>query len=235
MDCAIGLGYGTVLSPFFLILNFDPFISIPSILISQSIAGLIAGYFHHRNGNVRFEPKKDKNNNIRITLVIITFGVISTILSVFLAVNLETIWIKIYITILVAAMGSILLLNRKFLFSWKKVVFFSVLTGINKSFSAGGNVITTGLIISGKNAKNSIAITTVSEAPICICGFVMYALLNGISNVLFPILMTIGAVLAAPLGTFTTMKLNETKARKIIGILTISLAILAFLRSFIWI
>lgn len=230
LDCSLGLGYGTILSPLFLLFGFDPLISIPSILVSQAAAGFLAAYFHHKFGNADFHPK---NKDTKITAVIILAGIIATIVSVFFAININQLYIKIYIGILVSSMGIVLLINKKIVFSWKKIVGTAILTGINKSLSAGGNVVTSGLIISGNDTKRSIAITSFGEAPICICGFITYIILNGLSEPFFPILLTIGAVAATPFGAIGTSKYNASKARKFIGVLTIILGVITLVKIFL--
>ena len=232
LDSSLGMGYGTILSPLLLIFGFDPLIIIPSILISQSLAGFVASIFHHKLGNANFNIKQ---KDLKISLVIITFGLSASILAVFVSISIDIIFIKTYISILVLVVGSILLLNRKFNFSWKKIMGISVISAFNKSLSGGGfgPIVTSGQIISGNDSKCSIGITTFTEAPICICGFITYFLLNGIIDPVIPIIMTFGALLATPLGAFSTMKLNEKKGRKIVGILTIILGVFILFKIFI--
>ncbi|MBD3227047.1 MAG: TSUP family transporter [Candidatus Lokiarchaeota archaeon] len=231
LDCSLGLGYGTILAPLFLLFGINPLISIPSILISQASAGFLAAFFHHKIGNANFHPK---HKDAKITLIIIVASIITSISTVFIAINIHQIYIEIYTGLLVVSMGIILLINRKFEFSWKKIIGTAILTGINKSLSASGNVVTSGLIISGNETKNSIAITSFGEAPICICGFIMYIILNGFLEPLFPIILTIGAVAATPFGAIWTSKFNQNKARKFIGILTVILGILTLIKLCVW-
>ena len=42
IDSAIGMGYGTILSPLLIIMGFDPLVAVPAILLSQAFGGLSA-------------------------------------------------------------------------------------------------------------------------------------------------------------------------------------------------
>ena len=60
VDSALGMGYGTTLTPFLLLLGFEPLQIVPGVLLSQLIAGLLASFAHHSIGNVNFRPKTIK-------------------------------------------------------------------------------------------------------------------------------------------------------------------------------
>ena len=45
LDSSLGMGYGTILSPFLIIAGFDPLLVVPSTLISQALAGLSAAHW----------------------------------------------------------------------------------------------------------------------------------------------------------------------------------------------
>ena len=57
MDSTLGMGYGTMLTPVFLLMGFSPMQIVPAILLSELVSGLLAGFFHHREGNVDLKPK----------------------------------------------------------------------------------------------------------------------------------------------------------------------------------
>ncbi len=232
INSSFGMGYGTILSPLFLILGYDPLIIIPSILISQAIGGLSAAFFHRKFGNVKITLHSDDS---KIASIIILAGIIAAILTVFIAVNIDIVYIKTYIGLLVLLMGIVLLSNKIFVFTWKKIIGISILSAFNKSLSGGGfgPIVTSGQIISGKNTRNSIGITLLTEGPICICGFLTYALLNGFVEPIFPTILILGAVAATPFGAFGIKKFNENKTRKFLGILMIILGTATILRIFL--
>ncbi|MBM3284749.1 MAG: sulfite exporter TauE/SafE family protein, partial [Candidatus Aminicenantes bacterium] len=55
IDSSLGMGYGTTLTPLLMIAGFKPLQIVPSILLSEFITGLLAGFFHHRHKNVNFK------------------------------------------------------------------------------------------------------------------------------------------------------------------------------------
>jgi len=57
MDSTLGMGYGTTLTPLLILLGFEPMQIVPSVLLSELITGLFAGFTHHSVGNVDFRPK----------------------------------------------------------------------------------------------------------------------------------------------------------------------------------
>lgn len=57
IDSSLGMGYGTILTPILLLMNFQPLEVIPAALLSEFITGLVAGFTHHKIGNVNFKPK----------------------------------------------------------------------------------------------------------------------------------------------------------------------------------
>jgi uncharacterized membrane protein YfcA len=57
MDATIGMGYGTTLTPLLLLIGFSPLQIVPSILLSQFIAGIFAATLHQGAGNVSFDFK----------------------------------------------------------------------------------------------------------------------------------------------------------------------------------
>ena len=225
------MGYGTILGPLLIIIGFEPLIVIPSILISQALASLSASVFHHKYKNVRV------HRNVRdgkITFIIIIAGLVATIIAVIFAIRLPKVYLKIYIGFLVLIMGSILLAKSRFNFSWNRITVIGILSGFNKALSGGGfgPIVTSGQVISGNGLKKSVGITTTAEAPICICRFFTYIFLNGFTNFLLPLLLIIGALLATPFGPLKTKNLEESKARKMVGMLIIILGIFTLFKTF---
>ncbi len=248
IDSSLGMMYGTILSPVLIIMGFNPFVVVPSILLSQAVAGFTASIFHNKFANAEFRPKAKNLRKIRgkikelglketakrgftkdfkIVFIISALGVVATILAVLVAVNLPKIVLKIYIAILVLIMGGVLLSKATFRFSWKRMLSIGILSSFNKGLSGGGfgPVVTSGQIIAGNNPKASIAATTLAEAPICLTGFITYALTKGFSAWYFLGLLTLGALAAAPLGALLTSKLNDKLTRPLLGLLAVGLGV----------
>lgn len=232
VDSSLGMGYGTILSPLLIIAGIDPLLVIPSILISQAMAGLSAALFHHRYENVDLRTSR---RDLNIALLIIGVGVSATVCGVFVALNIPISALKTYIGVLVLVMGVIILTGKTFRFSWKRLIGIGALSAFNKSMSGGGfgPVVTCGQIVSGVEVKRSIAITTFTEAPICIVSFLFYMVLGGGIEPLLPIVLTIGAMLATPIGPKGTSIMNTKRALKAVGILTITLGLFTLLKTYV--
>ena len=232
IDSSLGMGYGTLMSPILLILGFDIFLVVPSILFSEMLTGFSASLFHHKFKN--FDLVKEEKNR-KMVIVLSILGVLATILSVFIAVQLPKEFIKLYIGILVIIVGFILLHRKKFKFSWRKMGIIGVLSAFNKSISGGGfgPVVTAGQLVSGRDTKESIGTTTASEFIISVAGFLMYFLLNGLIDFTLAIILAIAGLIATPFGAWGTKKIkNEDVARRLIGIISISLGTFTLIRIF---
>jgi len=158
MDSTLGMGYGTTLTPVFMLMGFSPMQIVPVILLSELISGLLAGFFHHREGNVDLKPKsadifKIRNMlsplgyiesfkktvplHLKIALLLASCSVVGTVAAVFVAVNIPKFWLKLYIGCLVLSMGIVILvcLNKNFRFSWKKITLLGLIASFNKGMS----------------------------------------------------------------------------------------------------
>ena len=257
IDSSLGMMYGTLLSPILLIAGFEPIVVVPAILFSQTIGGLTSSKFHHKYKNTNFSLKrknpkfiikkifelglletfkKGTTRDFRIGSFISIFGVIATFVSVVIAINIPKELLKTYIGLLVIFVGFVLLLKPVFKFSWKKIWAISVISAFNKSLSGGGfgPIVTSGQVMTGRNARNSVGTTNFAEVPICITGFLMYMLTKNISDWNLIIYLSIGAVLAAPLGAkFTASFKSEQKIKSFLGVLLMIVGILLLIKTWI--
>lgn len=225
IDSSLGMMYGTILSPALILLGLPVIEIVPAILISQSIGGLIATFRHHHFGNIKLKDTDD----FKIAMTIFLFGFIAVIIGVFVSVNIPKDIIRIYIGILVLIMSSIVLINRKFNFNWKKIYLVGIISSFNKALSGGGfgPLVSTGLIVSGKESKSSIGITDMAEVPICLAAFIAWFFINPSPiNIGLIISLCFGAVIGSFIGPYFTYKLKENKIKKIVGVLGILLGIL---------
>jgi len=228
VDSSLGMGYGTILSPVLIILGFSPLVVVPAILLSQAFGGFSASVFHHRLDNVKLTRQ---SRDGRIVLLITILGVVAVVGAAILAMGLSRQALKTYIGILVLVMGIILLSRIHFQFSWKKMIGVGILSSFNKGLSGGGfgPVVTAGQIIAGHGHKNAIGVTTASEVPICLSGFVAYCFLKGPDAIMRDWIvflpLTVGSLIATPFGASITRKFPENKVRPTLGILVVILGI----------
>jgi len=235
LDSAAGMGYGTAFTPLLLLMEYDPLQIIPVIMIQQACAGLTSAYIHKEYGNVEwhFHPLSE---TVKLWLIIASMGILAgvfSITSVYGLLHLAEVWIKLYVVILLLAMGIISFINAKRVSAYhpKRMYFFGALAGFNKGIGGGGYgpVVTIGGLCSGVPAKTMTAITALSEGTVCIASIITwFCLLNhgiDIDFILLPsmILGSIFAVIAAP---YAIRVFPETTWRMLIPLYCCVLAIL---------
>jgi len=248
IDSTLGMGYGTALTPLLLLFGFKPLEVVPVVLLSEFITGLTAGFTHHSVGNVDFKPKTMnigkiikslKNNGIvesfkkgiplhlKLVILISICSIVGTVAAGFLAINLSTYVLKIYIGVLVFVIGIVIIItiNMQFGFSWKKVISLGLVASFNKGISGGGYgpVVTGGQLLSGVEGKNAIGITSLAEGLTCFVGVIFYFLTNSIRSFRLAPFLVFGAVLSVPFSAITVKKIKTKRLRLIIGITTIIL------------
>jgi len=254
IDASIGMGYGTILAPTLVILGFSPVDAVPAILLSQAFGGFTASFFHQQFNNVSY---RDRSGNLKSVFIIVGFGIIASIIAVFIAISIPKTCIKTYIGLLVVFMGAVLLLNKTFTFSFRKMVFIGIFSAFNKALSGGGfgPVVTGGQIISGLRPRQAVGITTLSEAPICIVAFFLYIIMRVVKEIEEPILqmpaskffsmifstqlfqwelliaLLLGSIIVAPFAAFTTRLTGET-LHKTVAILMLALGLLTLAKIF---
>jgi len=257
LDSTLGMGYGTTLTPAFLLMGFSPMQIIPAILLSELISGLLAGIFHHREGNVNLKPKNAEAFKIRnmlsplgyvetirktfplhlkVALLLAVCSIVGTVAAVFIAASIPKFWLKLYIGCLVLLMGIIILIcfNKNFRFSWKKVALLGLIASFNKGMSGGGYgpVVTSGQIMSGMEVKTAVGITSLAEGLTCLVGVVAYIFIskNPVDWKLAPYIV-IGAVLSVPLSAKSVKLISTRNLKLAIALLTITLGILTILKT----
>lgn len=257
MDSTLGMGYGTTLTPVLMLFGFEPMQIIPAVPLSELITGLLAGFFHHREGNVDLKPTtadifKTKNMlsplgyiekfnktvplHLKVALLLAFCSVVGTVAAVFIAVNIPKFWLKLYIGLLVLTMGIVILvcLRREFKFSWKRITFLGLIASFDKGMSGGGYgpVVTGGQILSGVEGKSAVGITSLAEGLICLVGVITYMLVsrNLLDWRLAPWIV-IGAILSVPLSA-KSVRMIDTKTLKLaIAIFTIILGTVTVIKT----
>lgn len=256
-DSTLGMGYGTTLTPVLLLFGFGPMQIVPVVLLSELVSGLLAGFFHHREGNVNLKPatadifkitnmlsplgyiekaRKTVPLHLKIALLLSACSMVGTVAAVFVAVNIPKLWLKLYIGFLVLVMGILILicLNKEFRFSWLKIGILGVVASFNKGMSGGGYgpIVTGGQILSGIKGKSAVGITSLAEGLTCLVGVVMYILISkgAIDWKLAPWIVA-GAVFSVPLSAKSVKRISAEKLKLAIGILTLILGSVTIFRT----
>ncbi|NIO03757.1 MAG: TSUP family transporter [Proteobacteria bacterium] len=257
IDSSLGGGYGTTLTPILLLMGYNPLQVVPVILISELCSGLLAAFFHHREGNVDFKPKmmdisiiaeklkslgwiegfkRGVPLHLKIASLLALCSVVGTIVAVFAAVSIPRYWLKLYIGSLVFLMGGIIILcaNKKFRFSWKRITFLGLIASFNKGISGGGYgpVVTGGQILSGVEGKSAVGITSLAEGLTCAVGIISYALvlMDPLDLRLGPFVI-IGALFSVPLSAKSVKKVSTERLKLAIGLFTIILGAITILKT----
>lgn len=257
VDSTLGMGYGTTLTPLFMLLGFSPMQVVRVILLSELATGISAAFFHHREGNVNFMPKStdfstvvEKLNSLRyiesfkrgipihlkVALLLGACSVAGTVVAVVVAVNMPKSWLKLYIGCLVLAMGVVILvcMNKEFPFSWRKLSVLGVVASFNKGLSGGGYgpIVTCGQILSGVEGKSAVGITSLAEGLTCLVGVITYLLITRgeLDWKLAPYVL-IGALLSVPLSAKSVKVMTARRLKLAIAILTIALGAYTIYRT----
>jgi len=215
------MGYGTSLTPILLLSGYEPIQVVPAVLFSEFITGILAGFFHHRLGNVNFEVK---SKDFKIMLLMSCLSIIGVLIAVKIAINLSPQTVKIYIGVLVLVIGLAILLkhNRQVNFSWKRVAGLGFLAAFNKGISGGGYgpVVTGGQILAGVSSKSAVGIASLAEGITSAVGFMAYLA----SGAPFPWLLApsllIGAILSVPLSALAVRWIPLKRLTLVIGVVS---------------
>lgn len=240
MDATLGMGYGTTLTPLLLLVGFAPMQVVPAILLAQFVAGIFAASMHHGAGNVNFDFTNDHEHEIvkrlgklgyiprsadsKVALVLGFFSVLGVIVAVVVALNLPVFYLKLYIGVLVTAMGILVMVKHKAerKFSWNKIIGIGAVASFNKGMSGGGYgpLIVSGQILSGVNAKNSIGITALAEGVTCLVGVIAYFILGSHVDWALAPYLVVGSLISVPLSVHTVKKMKTKEFTLIIGVAT---------------
>lgn len=256
MDSTLGMGYGTTLTPLFMLMGFGPHEIVPAILVSELCTGLLAGICHHREGNVNLRPRNNGflrvheivhpvryYHTLRASLpmhlkIALLFGVCSAVgavAAVYVAVNIPKFWLKLYIGVLVLSMGILILVffNRNLKFSFAKVTGMGLLASFNKGLSGGGYgpVVTAGQVLSGIEGKSAVGITSVAESITCLVGVIMYLLIGTEVNWRLAPWIILGAIGSVPLSAKSVKLVSERKLKLAIAVVTILLGCLTIYKT----
>lgn len=227
-DIVFGVGFGTIMTPLLLSFNFPVYETICTLLLLQSISGLIAGLTHQLHGTIDWSLDK----NLKPTGLMIVFGIIGASISAFIAVNINIIILEIIISLLVISTGTLFFIRisdrRKQ--SPKKLLLFSLIASFAKVISGVyGPIITSGQVLSGYNPKKSVARTAFTEGLVSLTGFLVFIFYASINWFLF-ISLALMMLVVIPLSTYLVKISDKTNLRKGIGVFIIFIGLTLFIK-----
>lgn len=261
MDSTLGMGYGTTMTPVLMLFGFTPLQIVPSVLLSELITGVLSGILHHREGNVNFHfkilnfqriknslklpepPKPDHHTygvqvsfHLEVVILLLSATIVGATGAVFTAKVLPAKWTSIYIGVMVVSMGILILacFNRKFNYSWKKIIGLGLLGSFNKGLTGGGYgpLVVSGQLLSGVEGKNAIGITSLAEGLTCALGVITYFFTakNNMGWSLAPLIIA-GAVCSVPFSAKSVKIMNPKLLKILIAVLTIILGISTLIKT----
>lgn len=226
-DSAAGMGFGTALAPLLLVMGYDPLAVVPSLLISQALAGLAAGYMHHEVRNARFSLRRPWSTATAVMLLLTVVGLGGSLLAILLgyvAFAMPAVTVKVYVSVLVIVMGVVGLV-RYFVpasstLRLKRLVGFALLAGVNKGIAGGGYgpVVTLGQIFSGVHEKSAAASTTMSEGVVSTFAALVYVGL-WLSGAAVSLLLLPATLAGATLASLLSPYLVRVLPRKLLAVL----------------
>jgi hypothetical protein len=230
-DSALGMGYGTTLTPLLMILGFEVLDILPCILLSQMVAGIAGGVAHHQMGNVDF---RRGGRALPTMLVLAACSIIGTVGAALLAVRLPKPVLNVAIGGLITGVGLFLLIHRhaELRFSWRRITTLGLVAAFNKGLSGGGYgpLVTGGQILAGVSGKNAVGITSLAEGLTCLVGLIAYGLTMGLPDWRLALPLTAGALVSIPAATYTVRLMPPQLLKGTIGWVTVFLGSMALLK-----
>jgi uncharacterized membrane protein YfcA len=253
LGAAMGMGYGTALTPLLLIMGFLPLDVVPAVLLGQLVGGIIGGLVHHQLGNIKLDFRRDeilvkkrlrgfgylpKSTDSKVIFILAVGGIVGALVGVFSAINIPEIILETYIGLMVLGIGVLILVrkSRQSTFAWKSFIGVALFSSFNKGISGGGYgpLVTGGQIISGRDTKSSVGSTTLAEGVVCLAAFLAYLIAKGDIFWMLTAATSIGSIIASPFAALTVKVVKTQRLKLIIGISTVVLGVATLLRTFIF-
>ncbi|MEM4729491.1 MAG: sulfite exporter TauE/SafE family protein [Thermoplasmata archaeon] len=230
VDSSLGQGYGTLGTPTFVLLGFNPKVVVPAILLSQATGGLVGAYFHNRFRNVDFNGWG--TGDAKKVYFIVACGITGVIMASAIGIRLSGTVLSYYIGIVVLVMGALILSGVTIRFTWLRMGVIGGISAFNKGISGGGYgpVVAGGQTIIGVDAKAAVGVTDLAETPICLAGFAVWKFLGGTPVVEVTLPMCVGASLAPVIGAYITFKTPPRLFKRVLGVVLLILGALCLFK-----
>jgi len=225
IDSHLGGGYGTILTPGFLICGFPRLTIVHSILVSEIVTGFEGGALYHSFKKVDWKA----------AAALSTTAILGIFVAVFISVGVPSFIIKLYIGILVTVLGVFMLLKIKCkTYKIRNSFIIGGLIGFNKALTGGGfgPIAVAGLCTSGLETKKSLGTTLIAEGITCVFSLVIYYIFGQLTIVLgFLLPLAFGAVIGAYLGANYTKKTSDNGITKKAGVAILLLGVFVIVQT----
>ena len=241
LDAAIGIGYGTLLTPLLIFLNLSVLDIVPAVLFAQIVAAAITALFYYLHGNIEFTRTSD-DSKTAITLSLA--GVLGASIAIIIFYTLFYInpeLLQIYIALALLFVGFLVLLKVQRHLTRGQIFTLGAIAAVNKGLSGGGYtpILTGGLMLSGRNNKQAIGATKVAKTVTSLTAVILYILLGRLIFDAFFIYLiiplTIGTLFGGPIASYLVKHTQSPRLTIIIGITISILGLFTLLKTLIFI
>ena len=228
MDSSLGMGYGTTLTPLLMLAGFAPLEIVPAVLFSELLTGVFAVTMHQRDGNIDFFNDAQARKTAALLASLSSIG---AVLAVGVALSLSRFWQSLFISLIILAMGVVILLTRTRRIPYRRsgIMAVGAIAAFNKSLSGGGYgpLVTAGQVVSGVPAKPAVAITSLAESFTCLIGILAYLGAGKPIAWELALPLALGALFSVPLATLTVQRTAEARLRGAVGAVSVVLGVAA--------
>jgi len=233
-DSALGMGYGTTLTPLLLLLGYEPLQVVPAILLSEFVTGFMAANFHHSLDNVNFTMKSE---DTKVAAVLGALTIVGVVIAAVVALSISKVILELWIGIIIILMGGVMIWERNYIpkFSWYKISSLGILASFNKGLSGGGYgpLVMGGQTLSGIGVKNAVGITSLAESVTCLVALICYGILRPellVEMHSLALWLMVGAVLSVPFAARLVKWMPEKDLRLFVAVVITALGALVLLR-----
>jgi uncharacterized membrane protein YfcA len=235
VDSSLGMGYGTTLTPILLLMGYELKMIVPVVLLSEFVTGLTAGGFHHIFGNTNFRLR---SRDSKIVWVLAGAGIFGASVAVQFLTRVPKFYAQLYFALMITAMGLIILArrNRKYKFSWAKVVGLGLVSSFNKGMSGGGYgpLVVGGQVLSGCEAKSAVGCTSLAESFVCLVALIGFGLTGVFPTWTLAVPIVLGATISAPCAAGMTKYLDSrVDLKRVVGFAVLVLGFLCLYKVLI--
>jgi uncharacterized membrane protein YfcA len=233
LDSVYKMGYG-LLSPMLLLLDFNPLVILPIILVAQMISGLLKVIYFSLYHSIT-PTKEIRKDTVLFSILGIVGITISVALIYIIPEQIRNFFMIFYIAGMLIVVGILIILKRLH-FNRKEMLFLSGLSGFNQGISGAGYGPLARYfeeMLLETDYKKARISTSISEAIISGFGFLFYFIFFGSTFFQIELLMVIiiSGLIATPLGALSEDVIEKRDIiKKVIGLISILLGLLLFIK-----
>jgi uncharacterized membrane protein YfcA len=217
VDLSVGMGFGFTVTPILILLGYSVTETLPAVLASSFLGGIISSLSHQQLGNVDFNLE---SKALKMSILMGGIGAIGMYLGVYSSFNIPEQYTQTYIGLITLLSGIFIQFKKQlnFKFTWTRIGVMGLIGAANKGLTGGGYgpVITSGGILSGIDEKTAIAIQSLSESFVSLIGFFYYWFSGDFILWSLTRNVALGVIIAGPLAATFLKRIDKDDIKKII-------------------